>query len=71
MDATHLPAGCVKESVIKSDEVACSEVIICTLSVSEREEGGGSMGEHLTCPPGAAEGLNVALPPDNAQHNAA
>ena len=54
-----------------SGEVTYSTHIIAALSDSRRAGGSGSMIENLTCPSGAAAGLNVALPPDDVEHNAA
>ena len=70
-DGRNAPADFAVNGEMMSDEVTCVTAIHGALSASERVAGGGSMIENLTCPSGAAAGLNVALPPDDAQHNAA
>ena len=54
-----------------SGEVTYSTHIIAALSDSERAGGSGSMIENLTCPSGAAAGLNAVAPSVNARRNAA
>jgi len=54
------------------DEDAVLEAAgLCALNSSKRAGHGRSTSEHWTCRPSAAAGLDFALPPDNAEHNAA
>jgi len=52
------------------DETVREAAGIGTLSSSKRAGQTRSTSEHWTCSPGAAAGLDFALPPDNAQLNA-
>ena len=54
-----------------ADEADRGTARLFTLIALERASGSHSAIEHLTCAPGASAGLNVALPPDDAEYNAA